>query len=399
MNSEKLIESSKNMVIREAKTLFDNIVTTRAWNASYGGIYVKENSTIEPNRYLKNNTLQDENNNTLIKINPAWMTRQISELSNKRNQHYFKITSLKPINPNNRADKFEIKALKFFEQNRDIKYYFEFENEFNFMGALKVEESCLPCHKQQGYKVGDIRGGIRVSLPLDLYKKEINKIKDRRWIVFSVIVGISLIGFLLLYLFIRSTKKYENDMENLNKSLEHKVKSRTKELEILNKTLKTQAITDTLTGIYNRNMFNTILVTRSEEAKKFDKPLSLIMFDIDYFKKINDTYGHQVGDTILKELTKLITSHIRKDDVFVRWGGEEFMILLNLKLDTSLNVAEHLRKMVQAYNFSEVKELTCSFGVSEFRQNQTLDDFIREADDALYLAKENGRNRVENLNI
>ncbi len=397
INSQKLVESSKNMVIREAKTLFENIVTMRIWNASYDGVYVKPNSKIEPNPYLIDNIILSENNETLIKINPAWMTRQISEISNKRNHHYFKITSLNPINPNNAPDEFEKEALKFFETNRQEKYYYNFEDKLNFMGALTVEKGCLNCHNEQGYNIGDIRGGIRVSLSLDLYKKEIERIMERRWIIVIIITVISLIGFLLLYLFMRANKKYENDMLELNKTLEFKVKLRTKELELLNKTLKTQAITDSLTGIYNRNMFNTILVTRSEEAKKFDKPLSLIMFDIDYFKKINDNYGHQAGDVILKELTKLIGLHIRKDDVFVRWGGEEFMLLLNLKLEIALSVAENLRKVVENYDFSKVKKITCSFGVGEYKLSQTLDEFVRVTDDALYLAKSNGRNRVETL--
>ncbi len=383
------------MVIREAKTLFDNIVVTRTWNASFGGVYVKEQVGIKPNPYLKNNIMFDEHNKTLIKINPAWMTRQISEISNRKNSYYFKITSLKPLNPENIADKFETKALKYFEQNRDEKYFYNFNEGFDFMGKLKVKESCLNCHREQGYKLNDIRGGIRVSLPLDSYYKEIDIIQERRYIVLIIIIAISFIGYLLLILFMKSHQRYEKHMIEFNQSLEHKVKNRTEELESLNKILKTQAITDSLTGIYNRNMFNTILVTRSEEAKHSNKALSLIMFDIDFFKKINDNYGHQVGDSVLKELTKLILIHIRKDDVFVRWGGEEFMILVNLKLETSLKVAKHLREMVEKYKFSKIDNLTCSFGVAEFKTHQSLDEFISEVDNLLYLAKRKGRNRVE----
>ncbi len=185
--------------MQEAISYFNNIVITRKWNAIHGGVYVKQKDGLEPNKYLKDNHLFTQDGELLIKINPAWMTRQISELSNKENKHYFKITSLNPINPINKPDLFEKKALEYFEKNRDEKYYTEVSDDlskFDFMGSLKVSKACMKCHASQGYKIGDIRGGIRVSIPTSTYFEEVNSVKERGTILIfvAVIVSILIIG-------------------------------------------------------------------------------------------------------------------------------------------------------------------------------------------------------------
>jgi signal transduction histidine kinase len=200
--SEQQIDLARKMVIQEAIAHFDNMVIARRWNAGYGGVYVKQQEGMKPNRYLKNNHILSSDNEMLIKINPAWMTRQISELSNEKSDYYYHITSLKPINPGNAPDPFEIEALNFFERQRDEKYYHRFTEtgQFNFMGALVTERPCLKCHRKQGYKVGDIRGGIRVSLPLELYREEVELIQHKRNLL---MVLLPLIALLIIGLFIK----------------------------------------------------------------------------------------------------------------------------------------------------------------------------------------------------
>jgi len=391
-NKQKSLIDS--LLVSKAKAIFENILDTREWNARFNGVYV--NADIEPNRYLRDNILKIDENRTLVKINPAWMTRQISEISNKKNSFYFKITSTNPLNPNNMADLFEKSAIEYFEKNRDRDFFYKFEKDnFDFMGKLLVKESCLNCHREQGYKLGDIRGGIRISISTDLYNKEIYSIEREKTILSVIIVLISLLIYVIFYLFIKTTDRFLRNTEKLNISLEQKVRLRTQELEDLNKSLTQEVITDALTGVYNRKMFNNVIYTKVEEVRKFGFKLSLIIFDIDFFKKVNDTYGHQVGDLVLKEIAKVVNENIRQDDLFFRWGGEEFTILLNRDLTIAIRVAKHLREAIKKHKFEKVGSITCSFGVSEFNSKKTLSNFIKEADDLLYLAKKKGRDRVE----
>ncbi|MEA3491051.1 MAG: DUF3365 domain-containing protein [Campylobacterota bacterium] len=233
-NSEKLL--SEQQLIQEAKAHFQGMVDTRSWNAKYGGVYVKATDGLEPNPYLKNNTLLTDKNKTLIKINPAWMTRQISDISNKQGNYHFKITSLKPINPSNRADKFETQALKFFDNNPKENYFYIFnrdEKSFNFMGALPTAQACLKCHEYQGYKIGDIRGGIRVSVPLELHNEHMTLLseKTKNSIIIVLIIAIILIAILYWFIDLLYRRKYE--IEHANEILEERVKQRTYDLEVV----------------------------------------------------------------------------------------------------------------------------------------------------------------------
>ena len=177
---------SKEILFKEAKAHYNNMVNTRFWNASHGGVYVYQTNGLQPNPYLENNHIYSNEGKLLIKINPAWMTKQISNISNKNSKYFYKITSLKPINPSNKADSFEKEALEFFEKNKQEKFYSKFENNrFNFMGSLITKKSCLQCHEKQGYKLGDIRGGLRISVPIDAYKKNIDLIENNQVIILA----------------------------------------------------------------------------------------------------------------------------------------------------------------------------------------------------------------------
>jgi diguanylate cyclase (GGDEF)-like protein len=158
------------------------------------------------------------------------------------------------------------------------------------------------------------------------------------------------------------------------------------------------ATTDTLTGIANRREFNLQLEKELERARRYSGELSLIMYDIDHFKRVNDTFGHDAGDCVLKDLTAIVKTHIRAVDILARWGGEEFMILMPQSngIDAA-TVAEKLRKQVEQHYFDKVGNMTVSFGITSFAINDNLNLFLKRVDDALYRAKERGRNRVEIL--
>ena len=160
--------------------------------------------------------------------------------------------------------------------------------------------------------------------------------------------------------------------------------------------LKRLSITDNLTQAYNRTKYEEVIKREIERTKRSSSPLSVAMFDIDHFKKVNDTYGHDVGDYVLKTLSQIAKKNIRDIDYLIRWGGEEFIVIA---LDTDLRgaevMAEKIRQAIGNYSFDKVGRVTVSFGVTQFKQDDTEDSFIKRADDALYQAKEKGRNRVE----
>ncbi|MFH0974877.1 MAG: diguanylate cyclase [Spirochaetota bacterium] len=170
------------------------------------------------------------------------------------------------------------------------------------------------------------------------------------------------------------------------------------ELEQKSKTFEEKASIDALTGIFNKDKFDEMLAFNVISAKKYNSSLSLIFFDIDHFKNINDTYGHQAGDDVLQQLAGVIKNCIRKFDIFARWGGEEFTVLLpKTDLDNALKAAEKFRKQVMNTEFKTIRHLTCSFGVAKLQEDDNPDKLVARADKALYKAKESGRNRVVGL--
>lgn len=231
---QKQSQLSEQKLLQEAIAHFDNMVVTRSWSAMYGGVYVRPSVGQKPNPYLKDNFILDSEGNTLIKINPAWMTRQISELSNQRSHYFYKITSLKPLNPHNAPDVFETEALHYFESHQNESYYYHLSPDkktFDFMGALKVEPACLTCHESQGYKLGEIRGGIRVSIPTNLFQQELASLqqqtqKSQLFVILGAIIVLS-----VFFYFLNIIYRYQQNIEQINSSLENKVTERTHLLE------------------------------------------------------------------------------------------------------------------------------------------------------------------------
>lgn len=160
------------------------------------------------------------------------------------------------------------------------------------------------------------------------------------------------------------------------------------------------ATTDSLTGIANRREFMSVLMREIERAKRYGFPLSLAMYDLDHFKRVNDSFGHGVGDYVLQTVTGLMKESVRATDVVARWGGEEFMLLMpNSDMQAAQKVAEKLRLAIAEHHFDQVNTLTVSLGVTGFDTQDDQNSLLKRVDDALYLAKENGRNRVEILPV
>ena len=159
--------------------------------------------------------------------------------------------------------------------------------------------------------------------------------------------------------------------------------------------LKQKVLLDKLTGAYNREFFHNNIETLIQSCQSQSKKLGLIMFDIDHFIDLNDTYGHNKGDEVLVKLSQCVQDSIRVNDFFIRWGGEEFILLFCVKsTEESLRVAETLRVKIANLHFEDIAHVTCSFGAIIVDETQEVVTNIERADNALYEAKKRGRNRV-----
>nr|WP_247739179.1 GGDEF domain-containing protein [Bacillus sp. 165] len=155
------------------------------------------------------------------------------------------------------------------------------------------------------------------------------------------------------------------------------------------------ATRDSLTNIYNRFKFQSFFTEEWERMKHTKHPLSLVLFDIDDFKKVNEVYGNDYGDLALIQLTELVKKRLRTEDIFARWGGEEFILLLpNMNGREAFKAAEALRFLIETKHFSGVKKMTCSFGVVQYEKGVSRERMIEQANNALYQAKINGKNQV-----
>jgi diguanylate cyclase (GGDEF)-like protein len=176
------------------------------------------------------------------------------------------------------------------------------------------------------------------------------------------------------------------------------------ELSELVRLLETKALrlariaeTDKLTGCYNRSKFDAALAQEIGRFNRYEgKPFSVAFFDVDYFKGINDEYGHLCGDEVLKHCVRLIQKRVRDVDLFARWGGEEFVLLMpNTSAENAFQQAERIRAYIEAAEFPGPGRVTMSVGVAAYRKDELPEHFVHRVDKALYRAKLGGRNRVE----
>jgi diguanylate cyclase (GGDEF)-like protein len=356
-------------ILTQARAHFNSIVMTRKWNANYGGVYVEKKAGMESNPYLEHPDIKTTGGKVYTLKNPALMTREISQYSEKEGLFSFHITSLKLLNPDNKPDEFEKDALLLFE--RGEKEFFQKESRnnrtyFRYMSPL------------YGYKIGDIRGGISVTFDIEDVQMSL---KNNIFIItmLGFISASILLGFLYFFT-IRLTKKISDARQKIEE----------------------MAITDELTEQFNRRHIMERFRVEFERAKRLKKDLGCILIDIDNFKSVNDQYGHLVGDELLREVSGLIKDSIRTYDILGRYGGEEFLIVLpDTKLDDARNLAERTRLNIKENVLlkSEVfngKLLTISLGITRMKDTDlSVDDIIKRADEGLYKAKNTGRDRVE----
>jgi len=363
-------------MLHRAQRDFQNIVLTRHWNAQYGGVYVEKKPGVVSNPYLENPDITALDGRVLTKKNPALMTRELSGMMDQAQGYTFHITSLKPLNPANHPDSKEAEALRAFEDGlQELTWTEERAGQayFRYMAPLRTDQSCLSCHAIQGYHVGDVRGGISVSFQVsDL------QLKLRRNLF--IVLGLATLTILLLVGTV--TVLFWHLVVRLREARE---------------ALKILAATDVLTGLLNRRSIFLRLEEELERHRRSGEPLSCALLDLDHFKQVNDSLGHQAGDLVLQQVGQTLRSTSRTYDVVGRYGGEEFILVLaHTDLGNARVAVERIREALEvSVRAGDALVVTASFGIAQWKPGETMTDLLSRADRATYLAKANGRNRVE----
>ena len=251
----------------------------------------------------------------------------------------------------------------------------------------KKEDRTLPISIYMSAPVESIKSSASIKEALEFLK---NKTYSRVVVVdeqgrLSGVVGQKELISLTYSRWVVLMKEYQEELSEINTILENKYK----EYEFM-------ATTDPLTGLYNRYKFSELYLTAYKSMIQRDNKLSLLILDIDYFKKVNDTYGHNVGDAALVQVSHAILRTLRNIDIVCRWGGEEFVALMpTVDLSQASFISEKIRRNVEELEIDTIGNLTVSIGVSEVREGDSVNDVVSRADEALYLAKTTGRNTIK----
>ncbi len=307
------------------------------------------------------------------------------------------------------TDKLVLKTIAMFEKKikgkESITFVYDWQNPSNG----KIEKKYAYAKRipntdwilTSGFFLSEIDNKVKkqkISM-IDMYNE-----KTKYIFFFAIIVlFISLVFSLLLSQKIKkyfttyeqSIQEKNRELEKLNIHLEEKVQERTSELKKLKDNFEKLATTDLLTQLHNRYSIMNILEKEIKRSERHRTPLSIIMYDIDHFKVVNDTYGHDVGDKILASLSDIVRDSVRDIDYIGRYGGEEFLIIMqNTSLQNATIFAERFREDVQEYDFEKIGKITISIGVAELEDDDDIETFFKRVDTLLYTSKNEGRNRV-----
>ena len=269
------------------------------------------------------------------------------------------------------------------------------------------------------YETANFQATALLQKVLETARTRYDQAKDRYFLIRNILIGSTLLGLLLIsiaaMLLVRSIVRPLNQailhfqdiaLGKLDVNIDITGKDEVgqvlgalatmqKKLKVIIDELDRLASTDKLTGSWNRRRLEETTKDEMDRLKRYDHPLSMIMFDIDFFKHINDQYGHGTGDLVLVELTSKIRSALRSSDSLTRWGGEEFIVLCpNTTLSTAALLAERLRNKIAGSKFPEVTQVTVSISVAECGIGESWEQWLKRADEALYRAKSGGRNQV-----
>lgn len=257
----------------------------------------------------------------------------------------------------------------------------------------------------------DISMGVRNDSPLllSVMEKALASISPAehaeiydRWVQVPSSVGFPwarvlpvLLGLLFLLLLLALYTLRLAQLNSRIRSFNQRLQDAEKQLLEKNAQLEQLSITDKLTGVYNRHHLDRVLLEQLAVSRRHQRPLAVVLFDLDYFKELNDTHGHQMGDRVLQAFAQLVKNTVRISDVFGRWGGEEFLLICpETTLQQAISVADKIRSKLEQYEFEGGVRQRVSAGVMALSEGMTVDQLLSAVDKQLYIAKESGRNQV-----
>lgn len=359
-----------------AQILNQSTQALRNWVGSHGGVYVQVDDSVKPNPLLAGvpeRDLQTPSGRQLTLYNSPALLRQIMDEFEAASGNRVRFSSLRPINPNNLADPWERGGLALLESGaKQVQALTEIDGRpfYRLMTPMVLGANCLNCHTHDPKQLGSVIGAVTVSL--DAEPDFVAHRQAHHTMIASHlgIWGMGLLGLLV------AGRQWWRMLTRLEQSASH----------------------DSLTGFFNRMELSQRLQSEMANADRYHNGLALIMFDIDHFKRINDSYGHPVGDEVLKTLGAIIGREIRRGDWMVRYGGEEFLLVCpHTEIEGAATVAERVRHAVMDARLQtrggEIR-ITVSAGVTAYAPHVAMEALIKAADDALYEAKRTGRNRV-----
>lgn len=353
-----------------------------------------ESTSIEILRNINKNAtnyffiVDKKGNDVLHPFNPKYEGRNLYKISDNEQKELFKSFLVKAENNSSEFTRYRWKNPQTGNMETKLTYVKTIPNTDWVIGT--------------GFHIEDVDRAVEAKKKelLSLNQYEMNGI-----IAFAIVF--SLISIVISFFVSMRLKrhfemlhgnieKHNQELSELNASLEEKILKRTEELKVARDEMEKIAMTDTLTGIHNRYAFFTMLENEKERTIRNENQFSLIMFDLDYFKKINDTYGHDIGDSVLINIVQNVATCLRKSDIFGRIGGEEFMVLLpHTEIKIAFEIAERMRDFIAELNIEPVGQVTISIGVVQYHGGESIESLIKRTDVALYKAKESGRNRIE----
>ncbi len=520
------------LAVERGRFIFQMVETFRLWNARHGGVYALITEDNKPNPYLEveEREIVSAAGRRFTMLNPAYMTRQLSEVIREKNGFIMRITSLNPINPTNKALPWEATALSLFERDRQVKEWSGVigsgaARTFRYIGALETKEACLKCHEKQGYKLGDIRGGISVSFPaapfLESERAHIQNSLLLHAIVWLLLIGLTLFAQIRfrrqmlslietknnqellvekrtqelheemqerrqaeaqLRLFIESSAEailvideegrcrlcnpvalqllgYRNEAEILGRKAHEllrgpdevgvaedecdiykayhegtvihvedatfvcadgssfPVEFRSSPIiegsEVLGAVVTFSDITqrkaleaehwrqanfDSLTGLVNRSLFFERLNQFIATSARYGHHFALLFIDLDGFKEVNDTLGHDSGDVLLTEAAQRLSECVRDADTVARLGGDEFTVILSeiaAREDVERVAQMIIERIASPFMIKGgTVHISASIGIALYPDdNDSGEGLLNNADAAMYQSKKAGKNR------
>jgi diguanylate cyclase (GGDEF)-like protein len=361
------------------------------------------------NIFLRNHINIDEKTINLL---PVKTTTEISDRfsASVQGDIVIRTVSDRPRNANNMANNFELEMIQYFKENpKETHKFIQKKNVYYYIKPLLIKQSCLQCHGKRedaitsirdkyenayDYKLGEIRGLLNIKI------KERDFFAAMYYDFTNTLIGTIVLYIVFLIIIYLLIKKMRTKEEQYTKQLETDIATKTHEIKKQKDILYEQAHHDALTGLPNRILFNDRLEHGIEVAKRHKMQLALFFIDLDHFKQINDSLGHQIGDRVLVVVTERLKAKIRKEDTLARLGGDEFTIIIeDLKniQDVSLLANKILKVLTQPIHIEgHTLYISCSIGISFYPQDDTdANNLVKYADTAMYKAKEEGRNNFQ----